>query len=65
MHIRPETPADVSAIAAVTEAAFSALAISHHTEQLIIAALRRADALAISPVTESEGRVVGTSPSRR
>jgi putative acetyltransferase len=41
--IRSETAAD--AIADVTSAAFSTLAISNHTEQFIIAALRAADAL--------------------
>jgi len=52
--IRRETPADVSAIAAVTVAAFS-----RHTEQLIIAALRAANALTLSLVAEVQGRVVG------
>jgi putative acetyltransferase len=54
--IREETPADVSAIAEVTEAAFCTMEISNHTEQFIIAALRAADALAISLVAEVEGR---------
>ena len=57
--VRPENPADVDAIAAITEAAFRTLAISNHTEQFIIAALRAADALTISLVAELEGRVVG------
>jgi putative acetyltransferase len=57
--IRPETPADVDAIAAVTEAAFRTLAISSHTEQFIVAALRAAHALTISLVAEIGGRVVG------
>jgi hypothetical protein len=38
--IRSETSADVSAITEVTIAAFKTLAISNHTEQFIIAALR-------------------------
>ena len=42
IHIRNETDADASAIAEVTVAAFKTLAISHHTEQFIIAALRAA-----------------------
>lgn len=57
--IRRETAADVGAIAAVTIAAFRTLAISHHTEQFIIAALRAANALTVSLVAELNGRVVG------
>lgn len=57
--IRPETPGDVGAIAEVTVAAFRTLAISDNTEQFIIAALRAADALAVSLVAELGGRVVG------
>lgn len=59
MLIRSETPADVSAIADVTIAAFRTVAISHHTEQFIISALRAANALAISLVADVENRVVG------
>ncbi|HUW29741.1 MAG TPA: N-acetyltransferase [Sulfuriferula sp.] len=57
--IRSETSADVSAIAEVTVAAFKTLAISNHTEQFIIAALRAAKALTISLVAEVDGRVIG------
>jgi putative acetyltransferase len=57
--IRSETSADVSTIAEVTAAAFQALAISGHTEQFIIAALRAAQALTLSLVAEVDGRVVG------
>ena len=57
--IRSETDADVSAITEVTVAAFKTLAISNHTEQYIIAALRAAGALTLSLVAEVEGRVVG------
>ena len=57
--IRCETSADVSAIADVTVAAFKTLAISNHTEQFIIAALRAAKALTVSLVAEVDGRVVG------
>jgi len=57
--IRRETSADVCAIAEVTVAAFRTLAISNHTEQFIIAALRAAKALTVSLVAEVEGRVVG------
>jgi putative acetyltransferase len=57
--IRSETSADVSVIAEVTVAAFKTLAISNHTEQFIIAALRAAKALTVSLVAEVDGRVVG------
>lgn len=57
--IRSETIADVGAIAEVTIAAFKTLAISNHTEQFIIAALRAAEALTVSLVAEVDGRVVG------
>jgi putative acetyltransferase len=57
--IRNETDADVEAIAEVTIAAFETLEISNHTEQLIIEALRAAEALAVSLVAEADGRVIG------
>jgi putative acetyltransferase len=57
--IRSETDADVSAITEVTAAAFKTLAISSHTEQFIVKALRAAGALSVSLVAEAEGRVVG------
>ncbi len=57
--IRDETPADFSTIAEVTAAAFRTLAISNHTEQFIISALRAAKALTISLVAEVDGRIVG------
>jgi putative acetyltransferase len=57
--IRNETDADVGAINEVTVAAFKTLEISNHTEQFIIAALRAAEALTVSLVAESDGRVVG------
>lgn len=59
MIIRNETPADYEAITQVTAEAFLTLAISHHTEQFIIQALRRAGALTISLVAEIDGRIVG------
>jgi putative acetyltransferase len=43
----------------VTIAAFKTLAISNHTEQFIIEALRAADALTVSFVAELNGRVIG------
>jgi len=57
--IRSETSADVSTITEVTTVAFKTLAISGHTEQFIIAALRAAKALTVSLVAEADGRVVG------
>lgn len=57
--IRPETSADVDAIAEVTKAAFATLEISSHTEQFIVAALRAAGALTVSLVAVLDGRVVG------
>ncbi len=43
----------------MTELAFRTLAISQHTEQFIVRALRAARVLTISLVAESEGQVVG------
>ena len=57
--IRPETAADAGAIGDVTVAAFKTLAISDHTEQFVIEALRAAKALSLSLVAEVDGRVVG------
>ncbi len=59
MNIRNETAADIKAIAEITLAAFRDLAVSEHTEQFIINALRKADALAVSLVAEVDGKVVG------
>ena len=57
--IRSETSADIGAIAEVTMAAFKTLAISNHTEQFIIGALRDAKALTVSLVADLDGRVIG------
>ena len=57
--IRTERAADEGAIGEVTVAAFAALQVSHHTEQFIVAALRAANALAVSLVAEIDGRVIG------
>ena len=59
MIIRNETSSDLEAISKVTLAAFESLAISHHTEQFIINALRNANALTVSLVAEMDGQVVG------
>ena len=57
--IRSETQANVAAITEVTAAAFESLAISQHTEQFVVAALRAAGALTVSLVAEASGRVIG------
>ena len=59
MIIRNETSSDIEAISKVTIAAFKSLAISQHTEQFIINALREANALTVSLVAEIDGQVVG------
>lgn len=59
MIIRKETESDFEAITKVTEQAFKSLAISHHTEQFIIKALRAAGALTLSLVAEIDGMIVG------
>ena len=57
--VRDETESDINAITEVTKKAFATLAISNHTEEFIIKALREASALAISIVAEADGKVVG------
>lgn len=57
--IRNETQDDAAIITDITVAAFASLAISNHTEQFIIEALRNAGALTLSLVAEVDGRVVG------
>ena len=59
MIIRNEKNSDIEAISRVTIAAFKNLAISNHTEQFIINALRAAKALTVSLVAEIEGQVAG------
>ena len=59
MIIRKETDGDFDAITEVTIAAFKTLPISQNTEQFIIKALRQADALTLSLVSEIDGRIVG------
>jgi putative acetyltransferase len=57
--IRNETESDVKTIFEVTKAAFDTLAISNHTEQFIIDALRDANVLSVSLVAVFGNRVVG------
>jgi len=59
MIIRNENESDIQAIADITKTAFATLAISQHTEQFIINALRAAGALTVSLVAEIDGTVVG------
>lgn len=59
IQIRPETPADIAAIDAVTVAAFLEAPHTDHTEQFIVAALRRSGQLTVSLVAEQSGVVVG------
>lgn len=59
MLIRNETTSDIEEISEVTKAAFQTLEISQHTEQFIINALRKSNALTISLVAEIDGKIVG------
>lgn len=59
LSIRPEMPADVPAIHAVTVAASLNAPHSDHTEQFIVDALRASGVLSISLVAEESGAVVG------
>lgn len=57
--LRNETPGDVRSITEVTIAAFETMAISQHTEQFIIEALRSSGVLTVSIVAELDGHVIG------
>lgn len=57
--IRPEQPADMAAIRALTEAAFRQAEHSSHIEQFIVDALRDRGELTVSLVAEQDGAVVG------
>ena len=59
IRIRKETPTDVAAIEAVTVAAFQNAAHTSHTEQFIIAALRKTGQLSVSLVADDNGAVIG------
>lgn len=59
MIIRAETPADVSTIRALTEAAFKSVEHSSQTEGAIVDALRAAGALPLSLVADQDGKIVG------
>lgn len=57
--IRPETPADVASIHALTAAAFAHAAHSSHTEAFIVDALRARVELTVSLVAVDESRLLG------
>jgi putative acetyltransferase len=57
--IRDEASDDVGVITEITIAAFKPLAISRHTEQFIVEALRAARGLTLSLVAEMDSRVIG------
>ena len=57
--IRNEIKSDIKAISEITKAAFKNPAISNHTEQFIIDALRDANVLTISLVAVAGKKVVG------
>lgn len=59
IQVRNETQRDVEEIHRVTELAFRDTPHTDHTEQFIVKALRRSEALAVSLVAESNGEVVG------
>ncbi len=59
LHIRDERPDDIEAIAQLTQTAFADQPYSSHTEQFIIAALRKADQLTLSLVALKQGVLVG------
>ena len=58
-EIRKELPADISAIEAITVAAFRSAEHSNGTEQHIVTALREAGQLAVSLVADVDGQIVG------
>lgn len=57
--IRPESASDVAAIHAVTVAAFLNAPHTDHTEQFVVAGLRREGVLSVSLVAERAGTIVG------
>lgn len=59
VHLRTEAPEDVTAIQAVTEAAFLHQPHSRQTEAQVLAALRRAQALTLSLTARRQNEVIG------
>ena len=58
MRVRPEQPADIPAITAVTISAFALAEHAGHNEHIIVDALRRSRQLALSLVAEDDNGVV-------
>jgi putative acetyltransferase len=59
MITRKEIQSDIEAISDITKAAFENHPYSHNTEQFIINALRKANALTVSLVAQIDGILVG------
>lgn len=59
LQLRHETPDDISAIEAITVAAFADAPHTSHTEQFIVRALRAANELTLSIVAEEHGQIIG------
>lgn len=59
VEIRSETPADADEIQALTASAFLNAPHTNHTEQYIVAALRRAGKLSVSLVAEAASALIG------
>ncbi len=59
MQIRPETPADIAAIFALTKEAFDPMPYSDGSEVAIIDRLRKDGDLTLSLVAEMAGKIVG------
>lgn len=59
VRVRTESGGDTAAIDAVTVAAFRDAPHTSHTEQFIVAALRKAAMLTVSLVAEASGTIVG------
>lgn len=57
--VRPETPADLPEIAALTTRAFASAAHASGQEAAIVASLRARQALALSLVAERSGSIIG------
>lgn len=59
IRIRKELPKDIETIESLTAEAFLNAPHTDHTEQYIVAALRKADVLSISMVAEDAGMLIG------
>lgn len=59
IQIRDENQLDVEEIHRVIELSFNNAPHTDHTEQFIVEALRRSEALSVSLVAESNGKVIG------